>query len=112
MLDTNKFIQNWLTVANAFDTEKFVKLWHQNAILDDPSVGQVFKGHQGIRTYFEDYFIGYKTQTQLIKLFIISDSEVHLEVEFTGTFSDNKIGGKFEITFKDDKIAKAKAELI
>ena len=44
----NKFIQNWLAIANAFDTKKFVELWHQNAILDDPSVGQIFKGQQGI----------------------------------------------------------------
>lgn len=59
-------------------------------MLDNPSVGQVFKGHSGIREYFEDYFIGYKTQTRLIKLDILSDSEAHIEVEFTGEFPETK----------------------
>lgn len=111
-MNINKFIQNWLTIANAYETKKFVEQWHQNAILNDPSVGQIFKGHQAIKTYFEDYFIGYKTQTRLVKLDIISDNEAHFEVEFTGEFPGNKIGGMFEITFKDGKIAKAKADLI
>jgi len=47
-------------------------MYHKDAKLDDPSVGRIFKGQSGIRKYFEDYFIGYKTQTRLIKLNIIS----------------------------------------
>lgn len=85
--------------------------WHKEVILDDPSVGQVFKGHSGIKEYFESYFIGYKTQTRLVKLDIIGDSGAHIEVEFKGQFPGNKIGGVFDFTFKDGKIAKAKADL-
>jgi len=111
-MDIDKFIQNWLAIANAYDTQKFVNQWHQNAILNDPSVGQVFKGHQGIKTYFEEYFIGYSTQTKLVKLEVISNNKANIKVEFSGTFPGNKIGGTFEFIFKDGKIEKAKADLL
>lgn len=87
-------------------------MWSKDAILNDPSVGRVFKGHTGIRQYFEDYFIGYKTKTRLIRITIINDNTAHLDVEFTGEFPEGKIGGVFEFTFKDGKIAVAKADLI
>jgi len=111
-MDINAFIDDWLEVSNAYDTEKYLEKWHDNAVLDDPSVGQVFKGHSGIRKYFESYFIGYKTHTRLIKLNILSDKDAHIEVEFTGEFPEGKIGGIFDFKFKDSKIIKAKANLI
>lgn len=43
---------------------------------------------------------------------IISDHEAYIEVEFTGEFPEGRIGGIFDFTFKDGKIAKAKADLI
>lgn len=110
-MDINAFIKDFLTVSNAYDTEKYLEKWHKNAVLEDPSVGKVFKGHSGIKKYFESYFIGYKTQTQLVKLVIINDEEVHLEVEFVGEFPEGKIGGILDFTFKDGKIAEAKADL-
>lgn len=111
-MDIKSFIQGWLAVSNAYDTKKYLEKWHKEAILDDPSVGQVFKGHSGIKKYFESYFIGYKTQTRLVKLEIIADNEAHIEVEFTGEFPEGKIGGMFDFTFKDGKIEKAKADLM
>lgn len=111
-MDIKAFIKDWLVVSNAYDTKKYLEKWHKEAVLDDPSVGQMFKGHEGIKKYFENYFIGYKTQTRLVKLDIIGDNEAHIEVEFTGEFPGNKIGGVFDFTFRDGKIAKAKADLI
>jgi len=75
------------------------------------TVGQIFKGHSGVKKYFDDYFIGYKTQTRLEKLEIISDHEAYLEVEFTGEFPEGRIGGTFEFIFNNGKIDKAKADL-
>ena len=106
------FVTEWLAAANAFDTNRFLDLWHTDAILDDASVGEVFKGHAGIRRYFEDYFIGYKTQTELIKLEINSPSEAHLEVEFTGEFPGGRIRGTLDFVLKEDKIRSGKADLI
>ena len=111
-MDIKAFIKNWLVVSNAYDTKSYLEKWHKEAVLDDPSVGRVFKGHLGIRKYFEDYFIGYETQTRLIKLNILSANEAHIEVEFTGEFPKGKINGIFDLTFKDGKIASAKANLI
>lgn len=111
-MDIDIFIQEFIAVSNAYDTESYLDKWHRNAILDDPSVGRVFKGHVGIRNYFESYFIGYKTQTRLVRLDVISDNEVHIEVEFTGHFPEGKIGGIFDFTFKEGRIAEAKADLI
>jgi len=111
-MDIKLFIEDWLAVSNAYDTEKYLDKWHKNAVLDDPSVGQVFKGHSGIKNYFQSYFIGYRTQTRLVTLDTISDNEAHIEVEFTGEFPEGKIGGMFDFTFKDGKIAKAKADLL
>lgn len=111
-MDINAFIEDFLAVSNAYDTKSYLDKWHTNAVLDDPSVGQVFKGHSGIKMYFDNYFIGYKTQTRLVKLNIISDNEAHIEVDFTGDFPGGQIGGIFDFTFKDGKITKAKADLI
>ncbi|MFC6101434.1 nuclear transport factor 2 family protein [Olivibacter domesticus] len=111
-MDINLFIQEFITISNAYDTKNYLDKWHTNAVLDDPSVGQVFKGHAGIEKYFESYFIGYKTQSRLIRLAIISDNEAHIEVAFTGDFPEGKIDGVFDFIFSDGKIAAAKADLI
>ena len=111
-MDINAFIKDSLVASNACDTKSYLEKWHTEAILDDPSVGEVFKGHPGIKKYFENYFIGYKTQTRLVQLDIISGNEAHMEVEFTGQFPEGKIGGTFHFIFEDGKIAKAEAALV
>lgn len=111
-MEIHSFINDWLEKSNAYDTKNYLEKWHENAVLDDPSVGKEFKGHLGIKKYFESYFIGYKTQTRLVQLEIVSDNEAHIEVEFTGEFPEGKIGGTFDFTFKDGKIDRAKADLI
>lgn len=111
-MNIKEFINDLLNKSNNYDTEKYLEKWNKNAVLDDPSVGKVFEGHAGIKKYFESYFIGYKTNTRLEKLKIISENEAHIEVEFTGEFPEGKIGGTFEFVFKEGKIEKAKADLI
>lgn len=111
-MDIEAFIRDWMRLSNAYDTEGYLEKWHEDALLDDPSVGRIFKGRPGIRTYFENYFIGHHTQTRLMKLNRISDTRASIEVEFSGEFPEGKIGGMFDFTFKDGKIAKAKADLI
>ncbi|WP_231433776.1 MULTISPECIES: nuclear transport factor 2 family protein [unclassified Chryseobacterium] len=83
-MEIKSFIQDWLALANAYDTKNYLEKWHEKAVLDDTSVGHIFKGHSGIKKYFESYFIGYKTQTRLVNLDIISENEAHVEVEFSG----------------------------
>lgn len=106
------FIKAWLAAGNQFDAKKYLSFFLPHAILDDPSVGRKFNGHKGIQDYFDSYFIGYNTQTRLVKLTVVDDHHAQLEVHFTGDFPGGKIGGTFDITFQDDKIAFIKADLL
>jgi len=110
-MDIKAFVSDWIAASNSYDTEKYLDKYHSDAILNDPSVGRKFVGHKGIRAYYTSYFIGYKTQTKLVKL-SISNNKAHLEVEFTGEFPEGKISGMFDFTFKDEKIATVKAALL
>jgi ketosteroid isomerase-like protein len=110
-MDIAAFVADWIAAGNDYDTENYLGKYQEDAVLDDPSVGRTFEGHKGIREYFTSYFIGYKTQTTLVKL-IAGDNNAHLEVEFTGTFPEGKIGGLFDFTFRDGKIATVTADLM
>ena len=110
-MDIKVCIHNWLEASNNFDTNRYLGFFHQNAVLDDPSVDQKFKGYKGIKKYFESYFINYNTQTRLKDL-IISGNTAHLEVEFTGDFPEGTIGGIFDFEFKDGRITNTRANLV
>ena len=110
-MDIKAFLLDWIAVSNSYDTEKYLEKYLEDAVLDDPSVGRKFVGHKGIKDYYISYFIGYKTQTKLLKL-KIQNNMAHLEVEFTGEFPEGKIEGMFDFTFRDQKIATIKADLI
>lgn len=105
-------INEWIAASNAFDTKKYLGFYLKDAVLDDPSVGRKFVGHAGILDYFESYFIGYNTQTKIVKLDIPDGQHAQLEVQFTGNFPEGKIGGTFAFTFKNKKIAFVEANLI
>ncbi len=110
-MNIETFIKDWIAISNSYNTEKYLEFYLKDVVLDDPSVGRKFIGHDGIKDYFVSYFIGYKTQTEFRKM-EIKENSAYLEVEFTGEFPEGKIGGSFEFTFKDDKIEFIKADLI
>ncbi|UPT71226.1 MAG: nuclear transport factor 2 family protein [Flavobacterium sp. JAD_PAG50586_2] len=109
-MDIRAFLLDWLEISNSYNTEKYLEKYLEDAILNDPSVGRKFVGQKGIREYYVNYFIGYKTQTKLLKL-DIQDNTAHMEVEFTGEFPEGKIEGIFDFTFKDQKIQTVEADL-
>lgn len=111
-MNSESFINSFIKAANDFNTTSFIKHWHKDAVLNDPSVGSTFKGHDEIQKYFEDYFIGYRTQTRLIKSGTSKTNKIHIEVLFTGTFPQGEIGGTFDFVLKDNKIIAATADLI
>lgn len=110
-INVPSIIKKLIEAGNAYDTEGYLSIYHENAILDDPSVGREFAGHRGIRKYFENYFIGYKTQTVLKKL-DYSGEDAHVEVQFTGDFPGGVVTGTFDFKFSNGKIVAAKADLI
>ncbi|KIO74473.1 hypothetical protein TH53_26235 [Pedobacter lusitanus] len=111
-MNIQTLINDWIAAGNAFDTERYLSFYLEDAVLDDPSVGKVFKGRREIKKYFDSYFIGYNTRTELVNLDIINNSQAHIEVKFSGNFSEVSIGGLFHLTFKEGKIAFVKADLI
>jgi len=111
-MDIEKFIEEWIAVSNQYDTEKYLSFFTADAVLDDPSVGRKFSGKQGVQSYFESYFIGYQTHTKKVNLIVRDENHAHLQVDFTGNFSEGKIGGTFDFTFKDGKIDFVSADLL
>jgi len=91
-------VEEWIAATNTHDLAQYLAFFTEDAVLDDPSVGQVFHGHPGVAEYFESYFIGYSTQTRLIRTEPRED-RLHVEVEFTGDFPGGRTGGTFDIAF-------------
>lgn len=111
-MDIKSFIAEWIRLSNAFDTAQYLEKYTEDAVLDDPSVGRKFIGHEGIKAYYTNYFVEYKTQTKLLKLIVHDGNKAHLEVAFTGDFPEGNIEGTFDFTFKGEKIATIKADLM
>jgi ketosteroid isomerase-like protein len=111
-MNTKDLISGWIKASNTFDTKKYLSFYLPDAILDDPSVGRKFSGHAAIAAYFNSYFIGYNTHTEIVHMDISDEHQVHLEVKFTGDFPEGNIGGTFDFTFKNGKISCLKADLI
>jgi len=111
-MDIKQFIEDWISVGNSYNTAEYLEFYTEDAVLDDPSVGRKFSGKDGIKEYFESYFIGYKTQTRKVDLVVKGADQAHLEVEFTGDFPEGKLGGTFDFTFKEGKIALLSADLL
>jgi len=110
--DIKNFLASWINAGNKYSTEEYLHFYLPDAVLDDLSVGRKFKGHKGVKEYFERYFIEYQTQTEKVNVIIRDDEHAHLEVAFTGNFPEGTIGGIFDLTFREGKIAFVKADLV
>jgi ketosteroid isomerase-like protein len=75
-----------IETANAFDIDAALALFAPDAIIEDPSVGESFVGHAGIREYLLRFFVGYHTVTRLLSVEFHSDDHVRMRVDFTGDF--------------------------
>ncbi|MFK0332811.1 nuclear transport factor 2 family protein [Rhizobium sp. NPDC090275] len=75
-----------INATNAFDTDAVTALFTPDAVIDDPSTGERFDGHDGIRDYVERFFVGYKTVTRLLTVEAFGPRSARLRVDFTGDF--------------------------
>ena len=75
-----------IAATNAFAVEQVLGLFVHDAVIDDPSTGQRFDGHAGIRRYVEQYFVGYQTVTRLLSMQRIGPQRARVRVDFTGDF--------------------------
>ncbi|MGF6768216.1 ketosteroid isomerase-like protein [Paraburkholderia sp. GAS199] len=81
-----KLVSVFIQTANAFDVEGALALFASDAVIDDVSVGDAFVGIEGIRLYFEQFFVGYKTVSKLLSLEHLDDSTAVARLDFTGDF--------------------------
>lgn len=109
--DQHGVIREWIAATNTHDTDRYLSYFTDDAILDDPSVGRVFAGRQGIGEYFASYFIGYNTHARLVRI-DPGDGYLHVEVDFTGDFPGGRTGGFFDITFSGGKLERVRADLL
>lgn len=111
-MELEEIIKDWITVSNTYNTDKYLTFYTNNAVLDDVSVGKKFIGKNGVKEYFESYFLGYKTQTKIVNLVQKNPNKANLEVEFRGNFPEGIVRGSFDFIFKEGKIAFLTADLI
>jgi len=110
-MDINKFLQEWLTSSNNYDTENYITFYDKEAILEDVTLGETFNGHDGIIRYFKIHFIGYGTQTAIRSINTIDSSHVKIDAVFDGD-SFQGLEGVFDLNFENGKIKMAKCYLV
>ena len=84
--ELKKIIRQLLKATNAFDVEAALTLFAANAVIDDVSVGEKFKGTKGVRNYLEKFFVGYHTKTKLVSVEIPDALHANAKLDFTGDF--------------------------
>jgi hypothetical protein len=106
-MDINILVNNWLNASNDYDTVRYLDTYHQEASLEDSTIAEVHIGHEEIQRYFEDYFIGYRTQTVIKNITVFEAvQKAHIDAVFNGdAFTD--LQGVFELTFDNGKITQA-----
>lgn len=81
-----EIVESFIRTANAFDVEATLSLFAPDAVIDDVSVGDAFEGSNGVRQYFERFFVGYHTATRLLSIEMLDDRTSDVRVDFTGDF--------------------------
>lgn len=92
----------FIAATNAGDVEGVLKLFALDAVIDDPSTGQRFDGHAGIRHYVEQFFIGYHTVTRFLSIESLGAHRALVRVDFTGDFGHEI--GLLELTMNAEGI--------
>lgn len=90
-----KTINQFIAATNAFDVEAALALFAADAVIDDVSVGEKFKGLAGVRTYLEKYFVGYKTVSKIESVEIVDKLQAKAQLDFTGDFGHETGGLEF-----------------
>lgn len=84
--DLRQSANAFIATTNAGDVDAALKLFAPHALIDDPSTGHCFEGHTGIRTYIQQFFVGYHTVTRLLSLENLGTGLARVRVDFTGDF--------------------------
>ena len=89
-----------ISATNAFDVKAALALFTPQAIIDDPSTGERFDHHAGVRDYVERFFLGYHTVTRLLSVEVLGENRARARVDFTGDFGHEI--GRLNIAFNPE----------
>lgn len=95
-----ELIQQFVRAMNAYDVEAALALFAPNAVIDDVSVGEKFINTAGVRTYLENFFVGYHTVSKLESVEVSDDRHAKAQLDFTGDFGHET--GALNVTINAD----------
>ena len=98
-------MQNFVNAANAFDVEGVLALFAPDGLIEDSSVGETFRGRGGVRSYVEEYFVGYQTQSTVLSVEERDARRTTARVDFVGNFGHET--GFFEIATDENGLIKS-----
>ncbi|WP_233161579.1 MULTISPECIES: nuclear transport factor 2 family protein [unclassified Achromobacter] len=99
-----KLVDAFIQATNAFDVDGALALFTSDAVIDDVSVGDAFVGTEGIRLYLTQFFVGYKTVSQLLSIEQTDDRHIVVRLDFTGDFGHET--GRLKIAVDGDGLIK------
>lgn len=102
--------ESLIEATNAFDVERALGLFTPDAMIKDPSVGESFTGHEGIREYLDRFFVGYHTVSRLLSVDFVAENRGRARVDFTGDFG-HEIGSLEMSVNADGLIVRLDADL-
>jgi ketosteroid isomerase-like protein len=105
-----KLVESFIATANAFDVEGALSLFAPDAVIDDVSIGDAFVGRDGVRIYFERFFVGYNTASRLLSIETLDAFNANVRLDFTGDFG-HEIGILKIATSSDGLIERIDADL-
>lgn len=100
----------FLVATNEFDIEVALCCFLPDAVIDDPSTGQVFQGIEGVRDYVTRFFVGYQTRSRVIAVDRVAGDRACIRVDFTGDFG-HEIGRLDVVTDQHGRILRIDADL-
>lgn len=86
--------------ANAFDIPAVMTFFAPDAVINDIAVGTSFLGTSGVLDYFERYFVGYETATEIMSILPLGDNQLRARADFTGNFGHEI--GRLDMAFNDE----------
>lgn len=105
-----KTIAKFVDATNAFAVEVALALFSEDAVIDDASVGDRFANADGIRTYLEKFFVGYRTVSKIESVEVFDRRHAKARIDFTGDFGHET--GSLDVTINaNGLIVKIDADL-
>lgn len=108
--DVRSLVTAFLAATNKFDVEAALALFARDAVIDDPSTGEIFDGQRGVRDYVERFFVGYNTVSRLLSVEPLDHGRGRARVDFTGDFG-HEIGRLDLAIDGDGRITRIDADL-